>query len=202
MRQVSRPACTDLGERWLHLSMESVSAPKQPMLCPFLSGIRRFFCNLQCGIEPSTVRKQPVFHSSGPWQGSSSPLARPVSCGHGEHGCGHRSNVLWNRFPVCALTLMVGTSPHHRAFDRTIVPIRDDYGGGDSMVDALVGIAATIYIFKFIIALFKPNPAIWRCSQVDGGCGYGPEQACGCSDEAKELWIRQGCKEFHLERSS
>jgi len=70
------------------------------------------------------------------------------------------------------------------------------------MVDALVGIAATIYIFKFVIGLFKPNPAVWRCAQVDGGCGNGPEQACECSSEAKERWIRQGCKEFHLERSS
>jgi hypothetical protein len=60
------------------------------------------------------------------------------------------------------------------------------------MVDALVGIAATIYIFKFIIGLFRPNPAVWR---------YGPEQACECSDEAKEQWIRQGCKEFHLKAS-
>jgi hypothetical protein len=75
------------------------------------------------------------------------------------------------------------------------------YGGGDSMTDALVGIAATIYIFKFVIGLFKPNPAVWRCFQVDGGCGYGPEQACECSDEAKERWIRQGCKEFHLKTS-
>jgi hypothetical protein len=70
------------------------------------------------------------------------------------------------------------------------------------MITALVGIAATIYIFKFITGLFKPDPAVWRCSQVDGGCGYGPEHACECSDEAKELWIRQGCKEFHLKTSS
>ena len=30
------------------------------------------------------------------------------------------------------------------------------------MVDALVGIAATIYIFKFIIGLFRPNPAVYK----------------------------------------
>ena len=69
------------------------------------------------------------------------------------------------------------------------------------MITALVGIAATIYIFKFVTALFKPLPAVWRCVQVDGGCGYGPEQACECSDEAKERWIRQGCKEFHMKAS-
>lgn len=45
------------------------------------------------------------------------------------------------------------------------------------MITALVGIAATIYI-KFVISLFKPNPAVWRCAQVDGGCGNGPEQPC------------------------
>jgi hypothetical protein len=70
------------------------------------------------------------------------------------------------------------------------------------MITALVGIAATIYIFKFVTGLFKPNPLAWRCSQVDGGCGHGPEQECECSDDAKERWIRQGCKEFHLETSS
>ncbi len=70
------------------------------------------------------------------------------------------------------------------------------------MVTALVGIAAMIYIFKSITDLFKPNPAVWRCSQVDGGCGYGPEETCECTDEAKERWIRQGCKDFHLETSS
>ena len=69
------------------------------------------------------------------------------------------------------------------------------------MITALVGIAATIYIFKFVTALFKPAPAVWRCVQVDGGCGNGPEQACECGDEAKERWIRQGCKEFHTQAS-
>jgi hypothetical protein len=91
----------------------------------------------------------------------------------------------------CAIALLIGR-PRRSAMS---------YGGGHPMVDALVGIAATIYIFKFIVGLFRPNPAVWRCLQVDGGCGYGPEQACECSDEAKELWIRQGCKEFHLKTS-
>ena len=63
------------------------------------------------------------------------------------------------------------------------------------MLTALVGIAATIYIFKFITGLFKPTPTIWRCTQVLGGCGSGPEQACECSEEARERWIRQGCRE-------
>ena len=76
------------------------------------------------------------------------------------------------------------------------------HGRRNHMITALVGIAATIYIFKFVTGLFKPNPAVWRCSQVDGGCGYGPEQGCECSDEAKERWIRQGCKEFHLKTSA
>jgi hypothetical protein len=64
------------------------------------------------------------------------------------------------------------------------------------MITALVGIAATIYIFKFVTGLFKPNPAVWRCSQVDGGCGYGPEQACECGDEAKERWISRAARSF------
>jgi hypothetical protein len=68
------------------------------------------------------------------------------------------------------------------------------------MLTALVGIAATIYIFKFITGLFKPTIAIWRCTQVLGGCGYGPEQACECSGEAKDRWIRQGCQESRLIR--
>lgn len=105
-------------------------------------------------------------------------------------------NVLGNSVAHCSPTLMMDASS--LSIGR---PCRSlmSYGGGDSMVDALVGIAATIYIFKFIIGLFRPSPAVWRCSQVDGGCGYGPEQACECSDEAKERWIRQGCKEFHFQ---
>ena len=54
------------------------------------------------------------------------------------------------------------------------------------MVDALVGIAATIYIFKFIIGLFKPIQqsallpkwTVARCA---------PKQACECSDETKTV---------------
>jgi hypothetical protein len=69
------------------------------------------------------------------------------------------------------------------------------------MLTALVGIAATIYIFKFITGLFKPTPTIWRCTQVPGGCGYGPEQACECSEEARERWIRQGCRESRSDSS-
>jgi hypothetical protein len=80
--------------------------------------------------------------------------------------------------------------------------LQGESSGGNHMITALVGIAAMIYIFKFLTGLFKPNPAAWRCTQVDGGCGYGPEEACECSDEAKERWIRQGCKEFHLQTSS
>src|ERR1700723_1683080 len=86
-----------------------------------------------------------------------------------------------------------------QSFDRAVTVVHYDPGRRNHMITALVGIAATSYIFKFVTGLFKPNPAVWRCSQVDGGCGYGPEQACECSDEAKERWIRQGCKEFHLQ---
>ena len=51
---------------------------------------------------------------------------------------------------------------HHRAFDWTTAPIRDERRRGYPMVDALVGIAATIYILKFIIGLFRPNPAVYK----------------------------------------
>jgi hypothetical protein len=67
------------------------------------------------------------------------------------------------------------------------------------MMTALIGIAATICIFKFITGLFKPTATVWRCLQVEGGCGYGPDQVCECSDEAKDRWIRQGCKEFRVD---
>jgi hypothetical protein len=70
------------------------------------------------------------------------------------------------------------------------------------MITALVGIAAQTTSSSSSQVSSNRIHQSGRCSQVDGGCGYGPEQACECSDVAKERWIRQGCKEFHLETSS
>jgi hypothetical protein len=71
----------------------------------------------------------------------------------------------------------------------------------DVFLDGEISQKPTIYIFKFITGLFKPTTAVWRCLQVEGGCGYGPDQVCECSDEAKDRWIRQGCKEFRVDLS-
>jgi hypothetical protein len=64
------------------------------------------------------------------------------------------------------------------------------------LITVLLGIAATIYIFKFVTGLFKPNPAIWRCSQVDGGCGYGQNRRASAAMRPKSGGSGRAARSF------
>ena len=64
------------------------------------------------------------------------------------------------------------------------------------MVDALVGIAAAIYIFKFLINLFKPDPAVWRCRRSTVAVATGQNRSASVAMMPKSGGLGRAVRSF------